>query len=139
MISELAGFTLTRAIPDKAMLGIFTGAYKVFGGVIRDNAGRIVVHLANASTPLGIAAAAGAGPVGVAAAAAATVTLDAVNAFQLHKVRKDLGELKDGVAAIQAATSQIIGLAQGTMVLSGLTLAVSAAGFGFPAAKNWSD
>ena len=119
MITELAGFTLARAIPDRALIGVLTGAYKLFGGVIRDNSGRIVAHLVSAN------------PI----SAAGSTALEAVNTYQLHRIGRDIGDLKDGIGAIHAATSRIVGLAQASTVLSGLTLAVSAAGFVFLAHK----
>lgn len=52
-ISELAGFSVTRVIPDKCLMGILTGAYEVCGGVIRDkSSGQIVAHLVNAGKSL---------------------------------------------------------------------------------------
>lgn len=36
MVSELAEFTLTRAIPDSVLTGVLSGSYKVFGGVVRN-------------------------------------------------------------------------------------------------------
>jgi hypothetical protein len=129
MISQLAGFTLTRSLPDKALIGVLTGAYKIYGGVIRDNAGHIVAHLVNGASSLSLL-----NPV----AAIATGALSAVNTYQLHKIGKDIHVLQDSVSALgvsvsalQDATTQIVGLAKGTMVLSGLTLTVSAASFYF--------
>ena len=52
MISELIGFTVSRTIPDKCLIGIMTGAYKLCGGVVRDNSGQIVAHLVSPSNPL---------------------------------------------------------------------------------------
>lgn len=104
MIAELAGFTVSRVIPDKCLIGILTGAYEVCGGVIRDNSGQIVAHLVNAGNPLTMLT-----PVGK--------VLETVNTYQLHKIGKD--------------TAAILSLAKGTMLLSGLTLAVSAASFIF--------
>jgi hypothetical protein len=111
MITELAGFTVSRVIPEKCLIGVMTGAYKLCGGVIRDNSGQIVAHLINSSSPLNLL-----NP--------ANTAFEAVNTFQLIKIGKDMKEL-------QAATSAILGLAKGTMLLSGLTLAVSAASFVF--------
>lgn len=88
------------------------------GGVIRNNSGQIVAHLVNGINPLNSI-----NPV--------NGVFGAVNTFQLHKIGKDIKELKESVSALQAATSQIMGLATGTMILSGLTLAVSSAGFTF--------
>lgn len=118
MISELAGFTVSRVIPDKCLIGVMTGAYKICGGVIRDNSGQIVAHLINGLNPLNLPA-----PVNIA--------LETVNTYQLHKLGKDMIDLKESVAALEAATSKILCLAKGTMLLSGLTFAVSAASFIF--------
>ncbi len=104
MITELAGFTVSRVIPDKCLIGIMTGAYKICGGVIRDNSGQIVAHLINGINPLNLLT-----PVNTA--------FEALNTIQLYKIGKD--------------TSEILGLAKVTMLLSGLTLAVSAASFVF--------
>lgn len=85
--------------------------------------------------------------------------LDAINMHQLHRIGRDVtqigagvselqqavgtmngtlaevaqaaGTIGDNVTALQAATNQLIALSTGTMLLSGLTLAVSAAGFAF--------
>ena len=118
MIAQLAGFTLTRAIPDQALVGVITGAYKVCGGVIRNSSGQIIAHLVNGSSPLPMI-----NPVGT--------TLKGINTVQLHLIGKDVAQLKESVVALQAATAQLVTLAKGTMLLSGLTLAVSAAGFVF--------
>lgn len=115
MISMLTGFTLTRTIPSEYLIGVATGAYKVCGGVIRDHSGQIVAHLVNAGSSVGSL-----NPIGAA--------LDGINTLQLYKIGKD-------VKAIEGATRQLITLAQGTMALSGLTLAVSSAGFVFLSKK----
>lgn len=119
MISELAGYTLARTIPSEFLYGVVTGAYKVCGGVIRNHSGQIVAHLVNAGTSLSNLT-----PVSAALSSA----VDAINTVQLYKIGKD-------VKALQVATEQVINLAQGTMALSGLTLAVSSAGFIFLAKK----
>ena len=120
MLAELAGFTLSRTIPDKALMGVLTGAYEVCGGVIRNQSGQIVAHL--------MSGAGGAlNPAGLA--------VNAINSVQLVRIGKSVGELQESVGALQAATSQVVALAQGTMALSGLTLAVSAANFVFLSRK----
>jgi hypothetical protein len=119
MITELAGFTLARAIPDEYLVGVMTGAYKVCGGVIRNPSGQIVAHLINVGSSL-----ASAHPVGATVSAA----FDALNTVQLYKLGKS-------IKAVEAATAQLVGLAQGIMALSGLTLGVSAAGFIFLSKK----
>ena len=47
MLSELAGFTLSRTIPDNILSGVLSGAYKIYGGVVRDNSSQILAHLMN--------------------------------------------------------------------------------------------
>jgi hypothetical protein len=108
MISELAGFTLSRSIPDSALMGVMSGAYKVCGGVIRDSQGQIVSHLVNAANPLNIA---------TSLFAPLDLITSGINTFQLSQIGADV--------------TKLISLAQGTMALSGLTLAVSTASFLF--------
>jgi hypothetical protein len=108
MISELAGYTLTRSLPDSVLAGVLSGTYKVFGGVVRNDTGQIVAHLVNAGTPSNIASAF-LSPVNAA--------FSGLNTFQLYRIGADV--------------QQLIGLAQASMVISGLTLAVSSAGFLF--------
>ena len=120
MLAELVGFTLTRTIPDRVLLGVLSGAYKIYGGVVRDHSGQIIAHLVqgagSALNPLSSIA-------------------DALNSVQLYRIGRAVGELKDSVAAVQSLTSQLVTLAQGTAALSGLTLAVSAANFVFLSRK----
>lgn len=108
MLAELAGFTLLRTIPDSVMMGLLTGTYKVFGGVIRNDSGQIVAHLVNAETPANLLS---------TFASPLSAGLSGINMFQLHQIGADV--------------TQLLTLAKGTMVLSGLTLAASAAGFMF--------
>lgn len=109
MLTELPGFVLSRTIPSECLLGLATGAYKIYGGVIRDSSGQIVAHLVNSSTSL---------------LSPLSAVADAINTVQLYKIGQS-------VASIEAATAQLIDLAQGTAILSGLTLAASVGGFGF--------
>ena len=108
MISELAGYTLTRAIPDSVLAGVLSGSYKVFGGVVRNDAGQIIAHLVNAGNPANILSTFFS-PVNTA--------FSGLNTYQLYRIGADV--------------QQLIGLAQASMVMSGLTLAVSSAGFLF--------
>lgn len=108
MISELAGYTLTRSVPDSVLAGVLSGSYKVFGGVIRNDAGQIVAHLVNAGNPAN-AVSTLLSPVNSA--------FSGLNTFQLYRIGTDV--------------TQLIGLAQISMVMSGLTLAISSAGFLF--------
>ncbi len=108
MISELAGFTLTRSIPDSVLSGVLSGSYKIFGGVVRNDAGQIVAHLVNAGNPANILSTF-LSPVNAA--------FSGLNTYQLYRIGADV--------------QQLIGLAQASMMISGLTLAVSSAGFLF--------
>lgn len=110
MLGELLGFTLSRTLPDSTLLGVISGEYKVFGGVVRDNAGKIVAHLLDGAGPsASLLASPILGPLNLAATG--------VNTFQLH--------------TIGANVSQLLLLTKGTMLLSGLTLGVCTAGFIF--------
>ena len=108
MVSELAGFTLARAIPDSVLTGVLSGSYKIFGGVVRNDAGQIVAHLVNASNSVDLFSTF-LSPVNAA--------FSGLNTFQLYRIGSDV--------------QQLIGLAQASMMISGLTLAVSSAGFLF--------
>lgn len=119
MLTSLAGLTLARTIPADCLLGVLSGAYQVFGGVIRNQSGQIVAHLVNAGS-----AAASMSPPGMLVGVASQL----VGNVQLYALGKDLHDLK-------AATARLVTLSQGTMALSGLTLAVSAAGFLFLSRK----
>jgi hypothetical protein len=108
MLAELAGFKLRRTLPDSVMMGVLTGTYKVFGGVVRSDSGQIVAHLVNAGTPINLLS---------AFSSPVSAVLSGINTFQLHRIRADV--------------TQLLTLAKGTMLLSGLTLTASAAGFLF--------
>jgi len=108
MISELAGFTLARAIPDSVLSGVLSGTYKIFGGVVRNDAGQIVAHLVNAGNP---------GDILSTFLSPVNTVFSGLNTYQLYRIGADI--------------QQLIGLAQASMVMSGLTLAVSSAGFLF--------
>jgi len=110
MADNLLGLTVTRAIPQEVLVGLAAKQYKIYGGVIRrapgtENAGRIVRHL----IPTG----------------SQTITdplfsplngiLNIANAYQLN--------------GISTTTQMVLQMASGTMLLSGLNLAVTAVGF----------
>src|SRR6056300_416292 len=99
MISDLAGFTLTRTLPDGVLSGILSGSYKVFGGVVRDNSGQIIAHLANNGGSLAS---------GVASAfiSPLNAAFTGMNTFQLHRIGQDVNKLVD--------------MSQITMAMSGL-------------------
>ena len=126
MISQLFGYTLSKTVPEAVLHKVISGAYIVSGGVIRNHAGHIVAHLVDA-VPSVVTGNVG----GIAHAAVGTI-----NAFQLHKLGKQVHATSGQAGALQVAvqhlthlTQGITLLAQGTLLASGLTLAVSVASF----------
>ena len=125
MLAQVLGFTLTRTIPTTVLFGVLTGAYQVYGGGVRNNRSQIAAHLINGVNPLDSAS-----PV--------NAVVDAINTYQLHRICRDVADVKqavdvlgENVNTLMTATNHLVGLATGTMILSGLTLAVSTAGFAF--------
>lgn len=111
MLSELTGFTLSRTIPDNVLNGVLSGAYKIFGGVVRDNSGKIVAHLINPGNISNLT------KVASSFASPVNTLFSGLNTFQIHQIGQDVNKL--------------VNMSQATMAMSGLTLAVSAAGFIF--------
>jgi hypothetical protein len=117
MIETFMNLNITRAIPQEILTGLITGQYSLHGGVIRwatgtEQAGQIIRHLIpvaqqtlSASLFVPISSAFG-----------------AVNTYQLYQQSGQLNTLT-------LATQQILSIANTTMMLSGLNLAVSAVGF----------
>lgn len=110
MTDTLLGLTVTRAIPSEVITGLLTKQYQLYGGVIRwapgtEYAGQIVRHLVPIAPALATSSLFG--PV--------SGVFQAVNTYQLH--------------TLNIAAQQILQVATGTMLLSGLNLAVSAMGF----------
>jgi hypothetical protein len=129
MISELAGFALSRSIPDNLMLGVLAGVNKVYGGVVRNEQGQILAHLVNSATPSNILS---------AFTSPLNTLFSGVNTYQLHRIGGDVGVIGAEVGRVGAEVShiganvtQLLQFAQASMLLSGLTLAVSSAGFLF--------
>ena len=119
MVSALLnlGLTVTRNIPPEVMIGLITGQYKMYGGVIRwaagtPQAGQIVVHLVSTVTQ----------PAFTPLFTPITTILGAVNTYQLHKLAGNVNQLT-------VLTQQVLQMATTTAVLSGLGLVVSAASF----------
>ncbi len=116
-MSSLLGLTVVRAIPSEVVLGLMTGQYKLYGGVIRwasgtEYAGQIVCHI------LPVEAQA----IGGSFLEPIADVVSAVNTYQLHR-------LSGQVNTLIAATQQVLQIATGTMFLSGLHLAVTAVSF----------
>ena len=120
MINSLLGLEVTRQIPAEVATGLLTGRYSLHGGVIRyavgtEHAGQIVRHLLPvAKGTLDVGFDLFTSPV--------SAVFEAFNSYQLMKVLRNLD-------ALQAATQQVLHIATGTMLLSGLTLTASAVGF----------
>ena len=117
MVESLLNLTVTRAIPPDVMTGLVTGQFKLHGGVIRgapgtQDAGQIIRHLLPVTEPT----------IGTPILAPISRALDVVNTYQLHGISSQ-------VNALTATTQQVLQIATGTMVLSGLNLAVTAVGF----------
>jgi hypothetical protein len=118
----IPGWNIARAIPDETLIGLITGKYKLYGGVIRwaagaPNAGQIVQHLIPfRSNPLGIIPGLNFIP-GIVANVQLHQLQDIAkaNAYQLTQLTK--------------SSQQVLQIATGTAVLSGLGLVVSAVGF----------
>lgn len=110
MADSLLGLILTRTVPSEVITGLLTKQYQLYGGVIRwapgtEYAGQIVRHLVPVAPQLTTSSLFG--PV--------SGVFQAANTYQLH--------------TLNIAAQQILQVATGTMILSGLNLAVSAMGF----------
>jgi len=117
MVDSLLGLTVSRSIPQQVIIGLLTGQYKIYGGVIRwatgtKNAGQIVRHLLPITGQ----------SVGLPILSPVSNILGAVNTYQLHKLSGQVNNLTSGV-------QQLFQIANGTMALSGLNLVVSSVGF----------
>ena len=116
MLTEF-GLSVARSIPIEQVLGLATGNLSLHGGVIRDAAGRIVSHLAMPASASLLGGLPGAGTLGAV-----------VNGIQLQA-------LSSSVAAVKAATDQILNYSIATTALSGLGLVTSVTGFAFLASR----
>lgn len=118
MTSTVLEWTVQRALPSDTLQGILSGAYQVYGGVIRrtpgtPGAGQIVRHLIFP---------AGAQLTDTLIPSPVGGILNVANYYQLR-------QLGGQMMGLQMATQQVLALASTTMLLSGLNLAVSAVGF----------
>ncbi len=114
MVESLLNLTVSRAIPPEVVIGLMTGQYKLFGGVVRGAtgtpyAGQIIRHLL-------------------------PITRQTIDAPLLAQISSVMGavntyQLSGQVNALTSATQQVLQIATSTMVLSGLNLAVTAVGF----------
>lgn len=112
MFSEL-GLTVARSIPVEQLMGLMTGTLSLHGGVIRDAGGRIVSHLVMPAASTAFSSVPGLGAVG-----------SIINGIQLHSLSVD-------VAAVKAATEQVLNYSMASAALSGLGVVTSVAGFAY--------
>lgn len=123
------GWTVVNAIPYDVISGLMTGQYQMYGGVIRwaagtVNAGQIVRHLIPAAlNPLSV-----------------IPGLDFIPGiianFQLNQLKEmtqfnthQLFQISGQINSLSEVTQQVLQMATGTAVLSGLGLAVSSISF----------
>lgn len=125
----IPGWTVARAIPYETLTGLATGRYQLYGGVVRwaagtANAGQIVQHL----IPVGL------NPLNVIPGLdfipgiVANIQLNqlkGISQFNTYQLAQVAGQIND----LSQSTQQILQLAAGTTVLSGLGLLVSSIGF----------
>jgi hypothetical protein len=110
MLDNLSGLIVTREIPKEVVIRLLAGQYKLYGGVIRwapgtEYAGEIVRHLI---------------PVG-----SQTITNPLFGPLNGMLNTANMSHL----SIISATTQTVLQVATGTMILSGLNLAVSVIGF----------
>ncbi len=116
MLTEL-GLTVSRAIPIEYLAGLASGSLSLHGGVIRNAAGQIVAHLALPASAGFLNVIPGVGAIGAV-----------INGIQLQTLATD-------VAAVKAATEQVLNYSMATTALSGLGLVTSVTGFAFIASR----
>jgi hypothetical protein len=133
----IPGWTVVRAIPSEVIMGLITGKYKDYGGVIRwaagtEDAGQIVRHLVPSSfNPLSSAVPG----LNLISGIFANVQLEQVKAAtrQIQEIAQfntyQLFQLSGQVNSLSQMTQQLLQMATGTAILSGFNLAVSCVGF----------
>lgn len=123
------GWVVARAIPYECLIGLATGKYQLCGGVIRwaagtPNAGQIVRHL----IPIGLNPLSAIPGIDLVPGIAANIQLHELKGLTKANTY-ELMKLAGQVSNLTQATNQVLQVATGTAVLSGLTLAVSTIGF----------
>jgi hypothetical protein len=131
MIETFMNLNITRAIPQEVLTGLITRQYSLHGGVIRwaagtEQAGQIIRHLVPVAQQT----------LGASLFAPISSVFGAVNTYQLHKQSGQLNSLIDTtqqlsgqMSSLTTTTQQVLSVANSTMILSGLNLAVTAVGF----------
>lgn len=125
----IPGWTVARAIPTEILVGLVAGQYKLYGGVIRwaagtGQGGQIVRHLIPISSDL------------FGAIPGLSFVPGIIANVQLHDLQKlteantqQLLQLSGQISVLSQSTQQILQMATGAAVFSGLGLAVSSIGF----------
>lgn len=126
----LPGWILSRTIPSDVLVGLITGQYKIYGGVIRwvagtPKAGQIVRHLipvggTNLLNPIP--------GLNFIPGIIANIQLNELKNIALDN-KYQLMQLSGQIFSLSQTTQQILQIATGTAILSGLGLAVSTIGF----------
>lgn len=125
----ISGWTVARTIPHETLIGLATGKYQLYGGVVRwaagtSHAGQIVRHLIPVGlNPLNIIPGLDFIP-GIVANIQLNQLKD-LTQFNTHQ----LIQISSQVSNLSKSTQQILQIATGTAVLSGLGLFVSSIGF----------
>ncbi|MBL1176830.1 hypothetical protein [Pantanalinema sp. GBBB05] len=125
----IPGWTIARTIPYETLIGLATGKYKLYGGVVRwaagtPNAGQIIRHLIPvASNPLGIIP--GLNFIPGIVANIQLADLKGITEFNSYQLMRLSGQ----IYTLSQSTQQILQVATGAAVLSGLGLVVSSIGF----------
>ncbi|RYF88299.1 MAG: hypothetical protein EON95_20540, partial [Caulobacteraceae bacterium] len=108
------GLTVAREVPLKLAAGVATGAYRVMGGVVRDDLGRIVGHLV------------GAGPL-----TALGKLVPGLGMLQQLVEQGQLISIGRDVKQIQETLATVLDLSTASVALSGLGTVTSIAGFAY--------
>jgi hypothetical protein len=123
----IPGWIVARGIPPETWVGLITGQYQLYGGVIRwaggtAKAGQIVQHLIPVHTLNMIPG------LNFIPGIAANLQLNELKSLTNINTQQ-LIAISTNISSLSQSTQQVIQLVSGTAVLSGLGLAVSAIGF----------
>ncbi|HEY9768057.1 MAG TPA: hypothetical protein V6C71_06050 [Coleofasciculaceae cyanobacterium] len=125
----LPGWVVSRTIPVETLVGLITGQYKLYGGVIRHAAGtpyagQIIRHLIPTTlSPLG--AIPGLNFIPGIIAYSQLNQVKEMNKFTTHQLMQMSGQ----ISSLSRTTQQVLQIATGTAYLSGLGLTISCIGF----------
>lgn len=114
MLADL-GLEVVRSIPTRFLPGLDSGIYKLYGGVIRDGAGRIVGHLATANP----------------AASALTSLIPGLGVLGDLVTTGQLVSIGRSVEQVQTTVNSVLSVSMTGAAISGLGLITSVAGFAY--------